>query len=484
MLLDSIDKRKVINDRKKFIVYFFVSVIIFSISNKFLLTFYVLTLSILFYRSKDDYFWIAVFFTFSYGIGGFFGIDYTNLFFIGPIPIDTFTLFAITLFLKIQFKTYRYRINLFRIPLYIWLSYVFLLIFIGLIIGFEGGGKSGLRNYYLLARFLFHLPVLFVLPIIFNKSKSFILFANLVFVALIINLPGQFFFVIFRQTITAALGVSPQSVFVGVIGLVRPIFGIQNSFIALMFSLFFLTSGSFVFKKSYLTIILLLASISIFITATRGWIVAMLFFYVVSAFFIPRKKKVMLIYISFISVSLFFILYFTWSPFRNQIKLSAERFETVTDLAEGDVTLNGTNVRLTSRNDKVMNVFYKSPIVGNGFSAEVFDKMDQHVGNQNILMTGGIIGYMIFLYVFLFIIMKIIAIHKKSKKLRTYSKELPILIVFMFALFIIHSSSTSLFGYSIFVKNVELIFFSSLIISILNNILCEYQNRIKSENLT
>ena len=156
------------------------------------------------------------------------------------------------------------------------------------------------------------------------------------------------------------------------------------------------------------------------------------------------------------------------------------------DLAKGDLSAGGTNSRLSTRHDKVMEVFYKYPIFGGGFSTEVMDKTDQHVGNQNILMAGGIIGYLIVLYFWIYYINKVLKIRNKLSLNNKYRNGLSFMIVIFFSTILIHSSSTSLYGYIAFLKGGSKIIQITIIYVILNQFLLsaiEFEKNIRQKKL-
>ena len=112
-------------------------------------------------------------------------------------------------------------------------------------------------------------------------------------------------------------------------------------------------------------------------------------------------SKIALVFIVLISIVL------TIPKINLQILQVVERTLTMEDLAKGDLTAGGSLSRLTERGPRVMKKFYEQPVLGYGFSEEYYKFLDGHVGNQSLLLNGGIIGFIIISY-FHFIIFSLL----------------------------------------------------------------------------
>lgn len=182
---------------------------------------------------------------------------------------------------------------------------------------------------------------------------------------------------------------------------------------------------------------------SVFLTATRGWIIAysfMLFF----ALMISSATRIRLA-LSILAMVFIAMLGFGQSSviFR-QVSLSFDRVTTLAGLAEGDLTAEGSLTRLTSRNAPVMDSWRRNPIIGWGFSKHSYS--DGHVGNQNILQVSGIIGLTI---IFLAWITFFTTNFGHRRAMGNRGNVFVSLNLMMVALVIIHSSSTQMFGYDV-----------------------------------
>ncbi|MGA3013539.1 MAG: hypothetical protein ABSD71_05850 [Bacteroidales bacterium] len=220
---------------------------------------------------------------------------------------------------------------------------------------------------------------------------------------------------------------------------VRTVYGPFILLLSLIISMIFLVRKNCFFKNYYVVLISILSSFSIFMSATRGWIIAVAFLFI-GLFFIGTKKftKIALVFLVLISIIL------TIPKINLQIIQVVERTLTIKDLAKGDLTAGGSLSRLTERGPKVMKKFYEQPVLGYGFSEEYYKFLDGHVGNQSLLLNGGIIGFTIYLiFILSFLRYYIIAYVNKNNNTAF------IFIFGLLSLIIIHSSSTMVFAYAL-----------------------------------
>jgi len=117
------------------------------------------------------------------------------------------------------------------------------------------------------------------------------------------------------------------------------------------------------------------------------------------------------------------------------------------DLVEGDPTAGGTLLRITERGPRVMREFRKSPIIGWGFSDYYFRHRDIHVGNQTMLLQGGVLGYLFWMIIYIMILYKIYSLGQYKYNILYIGKSYIIILLAMIASFVIHSSSTHMWGF-------------------------------------
>ena len=216
------------------------------------------------------------------------------------------------------------------------------------------------------------------------------------------------------------------------------------SLLCLYTSLYFLISDDYEsFNKKYLSVIAGISFASIYLTATRGYILQYLFVLITFTFLNIHNGIKILIY----SVIILMLANFLYPPIGTQINLSFDRLMTLQSLYEGDVTANKTLVRITERAPRVWDKYLESPVVGFGYSEEGIEYNDDHVGNYTLLLQGGILGAFAWLFVICSIVYSLFLKRmnsNKSKNLFFFS------IAFILGLLIAHSTSSAVFSYYLF----------------------------------
>jgi hypothetical protein len=235
------------------------------------------------------------------------------------------------------------------------------------------------------------------------------------------------------------------------------------------------------FRRSYLLLVIILSVLSIFLTALRGYIIAYGVFFTGALFLFSSGRTIgRFVGISIISIIAFWILSFQFPLLRTQFQGSFERLITVQSIAEGDITAGGTLSRLDQRAPRVMSKFRENPVLGWGFSSAFIEYADGHVGHHNILLNVGIIGFLYLNFLFFYLCFKI----WKYKKVANISgRSYLLFIVGLFAVFLIHSSSTQFWGYAMMFSQLQKVLFFSLYFAMINVILNESSHN-KMKNLT
>jgi len=270
------------------------------------------------------------------------------------------------------------------------------------------------------------------------------------FASVFILVAAQMFDLLFGSPFAVMLGetrlmfsgeeVSPDSnVFDVTAGAVRTIYGPFILLISLIFSLSLLVKRTAFFKNSYLVIISFLSAFSIFISATRGWIIGVLCIFI--GFALVNTKKFGKIAI--VAIVLFFIA-LTIPKINLQIIQSLKRTLTLESFVKGDLTAEGTLSRITERSPVVMNKFYEKPILGFGFSSEYYKYADGHVGNQTLLLNGGVVGFIIFFVFTIYLMKRYIKGYINQKNHTAF-----ILLFGLISMIIIHSTTAMIFGYAL-----------------------------------
>jgi len=326
---------------------------------------------------------------------------------------------------------------------------VSILIFFSLILLLQGL-VWGLTIVSFLKTLRFQIPLwlLLVIPNVI-KSKDIFRLINLLFISSILFFSCQLIDILTGQPIASFLG-EKQFLFSGVeysaddrifqvdSGPVRSFYGPFTILLSLIISSSLLIYPHKNFSKNYLRVIILITSLSIFLSATRGWIVALA---VILLSLVIVQGKYLYRYVLFFLLSI--VLITAIPKLEKQVTSTFNRVLTLGSLIKGDYTAEGTLTRLTERGPRVMKKFWEQPIIGFGFSDEYYKYADGHVGNQTLLLNGGIVGYFLYLCFVLFVMYKI-----SSRWLINKRKYLIPFVSGLFGIIIIHSSSTMIFSYA------------------------------------
>lgn len=452
---------------------------------------FVLFLSYKYIKSRYELVYFVVFISLIGGLAGLYGNRFNGLLSLGPIDISLLTLFIFVNYVKFlyQYNTGKNKFH-FRKPVIIYLIYFAFLVVTGFYFGVETAGKSGLRHYYQIANIMILMPVFLILPYMLQSSNFIARLSNLLFVSVFINILGQLIFLLKGVPISQIINPDPAYYLTSgetdyLQDSLRPVLAPWLVLMTLFLSYFSIVKNDRIFRNNYLYIVLFASFVSIFITATRGWILAFILFITVGTMLFMQRigKRVagLLIY----GVFLFLLIYLTSGVFRVQMNKSFDRFATIGLILEGDLSAGGTSIRHI-RGAKVMKGFYESPAIGLGFSSKSLNLTDVHVGNQMILLSGGIIGLFVILVLLLGIVYKTHGFHLMFKKYRRnlggYHGELQLVPVFFLSLFMIHSTSTALFGFSVYAKAYGNMFWVVIVISLVNKIINEYLDELKNIN--
>ncbi|MEA2107183.1 MAG: hypothetical protein U9P82_10800 [Bacteroidota bacterium] len=479
-------KKQFRSDLTKYLLWIFAAFVVANLFPNILILVFIIFLSYKYIKSKDELVYFAVYISLIADLAGLFGDNFNGLI---SISLIEFNLVQIFIFVNII----KYIVNFgqknpilyFQKPIIVFLAYFVFLILSGFIFGVEDAGKSGLRHYYQIANVIVLMPIFLVLPYLLKADNFINRLSYILFFSVFLNIAGQVFMLIWGVPISQFI--NPPQNYSNIAGetnyiqdALRPVIASWLVILALFLSFFAIVKKSHLFKLNFLYLVLFASFFSIFITATRGWILAFMFFIILGTLlFSPKIGKRLAGALTYGAI-VFFTLYGASNLFKTQVDKSFERFSTIELIAEGDISAGGTNIRHI-RGAKVMEGFYKSPIIGLGFSSEGLKDADQHVGNQMILQSGGIIGFIVIMYLLSKIYFKSLHLNKLLLKHRrnyiSYRGELKLIPVFLGSLFIIHSTSTSLFGYSIYVIAYGNMLWVAIYISIINKILNEYINK-------
>lgn len=223
-------------------------------------------------------------------------------------------------------------------------------------------------------------------------------------------------------------------------------------------------------NKNYLALVIFFGILSVFLTATRGWIIAVAVMLAGVWFLYGLSREFSRFFRIAVPVSVLLLLVVAYVPeIRLQIGGVYERLTTLEALLEGDVTAAGTLKRLDVRAPRVISKFKESPLLGWGFSDAYHEYGDGHVGHHNILLNIGIFGYIVVNGIFILLCMKIWRL-SRERRVRIHEGKAPLIYVIgLIVVFVIHSSSTQFWGYYLHGGHFAKVCFLSFFFMAVNN---------------
>ncbi len=233
-------------------------------------------------------------------------------------------------------------------------------------------------------------------------------------------------------------------------------------------ALFYMAAREKIFRYNYLAAIVFCSVASIFLSATRGWMLGIGFLAAASVFQMSKSGKIhRMINLALASVAVVFILQWSFPLVRHQFDAALERFSTLKLLASGDITAGGTLKRIDVRGKRVLQAFNENPVFGWGVSDTYFEYADGHVGPQNILLNVGVAGFVYLNLLYVFLCLKVWAFSQEKKVRAKWGGALIIYVLALVTIFIIHGSSTQFWGYVMqFEQTEKIITFSFLFASV------------------
>lgn len=405
----------------------------------------------LFLRSKNDYFWIAFFLLVSLSPGGLFSGGTFDAY--GRVPLFTvirgfsFTFFEIFTFLAVLKARYaRKSINQipFKRNLLIFLIYILSLLVYSFLLGIST------NNIVLTFRYLLPLSFFYIIPRLLRNPEDYLYFILLILPFSVLDFSGQVYQLLTGKILLSKglnLSHTEMEQKFSQLGGFRVLMAPYLNLLCFIFGLFLFYCKKIKYRF-VLLLIVIINYLSIFLTATRGWIIAYSFILIV-LFLLTGKRSLQSILQIALSLTIVFLLFFAFPIVKDQFIKASERLSTVEKLVEGDMTAGGTVSRITVRGPRVMERFYESPIIGFGFSNYGYQYDDAHVGNQNLLREGGIIEAMIFIFFFSRFMLILFKTRKKLNSNNTFKDSLVLFIIGLIGIFIIHSSSVQIFGFAL-----------------------------------
>lgn len=404
-------------------------------------TIYYSLVFVLFLRSKNNVFWVAfLFILISNPLGLFYYKPYDWMLSVtNTIGIPYTSIFGIIFFLKAKYvlKTEIVKLHDYLKPYYkVFGLYVLFLLVLSFVFGHSMASiyriiisLSSFLLFYSLPRFfrykeLVHLNrILFLFVII----HSFLIFYDIIF-------QGQFIkFITFGKSFTGAAFTE---------SIIRILGGMGLNLYVIVIAIFYIFRNESAFKKWYLWLVIILAYLAILASATRGWMIASTFFLVATLLSALFGKGINFKSVTALFVIAAIVIILIPQGLNNNLTSAFVRLSTVESIAEGDLTAEGTAIRLTERGPRALKRFNESPVFGFGYSQVTEEYYDGHVGNHSLLIMGGIVGMAIVYFTVIFIIFFLFRASNKHSGKGLYYFGLALI-----SIMIIHSTSRAMVSF-------------------------------------
>lgn len=395
---------------------------------------------IAYFRSSNEGFWLAFFLAISNGVMGFFG-NYSAVVTIIPglPPVEVAQFYIMLTVVKASLSGKRVHQPFFK-PAYLVMMIYILFLFAQ---GYAVGLSLELNVQFRVVKFIIPLLLFYSLPMLLHREKQYEDFFRYCFILAISSL--------FTQVFTIATAMTPSN-FIGATGAAylafdvsegatyRGFFSTHIVLIALFGSCYYLARKEHGFTNLYLFAIMGSCFLTAFLSATRGWTLSFSLIIVGFILVILRLNPKQLLSVSvtgFLLVGGLMLIPIVGKQFSNAL----ERMSTLEALAEGDLSAGGTLSRIDERSPRVMNKWRESMLTGWGFSDTFFDYRDFHVGNQNILLHGGILGVLALMGFFAHFFIRLLLVATRLPRSHTLKKALLVFPLFFLGWFLIHSTS-------------------------------------------
>jgi hypothetical protein len=151
----------------------------------------------------------------------------------------------------------------------------------------------------------------------------------------------------------------------------------------------------------YLYCVIIACFLSVFLSATRIWFIVFSFIMLWYVFFSMKNVR------TFLKLAIVAILIFVFAmssqPLRSAMVGAWDRIDQIEAVAQGDFADAPTfQFRFSARLPRLLVGLSQNWILGWGFSDEYFRYSDGHVGNFDLLLQVGAIGFLLFSYLWIF----------------------------------------------------------------------------------
>ncbi len=397
----------------------------------------------LYYRSKDEPFWLIYFLVLNDGFGSFFGYRGANIDIFSFLPqFEVGHLYVLVALFKV-IKSHKKMPVFYNRYLALMLFYIVFLYLYGVTQGLPADYNIHFRNL----RLILPLFLIYTTPKLLSLPRNYDRVFSYIFIIEIVAFLAQVFSIVTGNSPIAFLGIVEGTV-KEVTGttIYRGFYNVSATLLSFFAAMFYLSSRNNAFNRTYLHVILIISMGAAFLSATRGWILGLGLSFILYQLIVNKisMKRIVMFTIPFIFI---LIVILAQPKINQQVKNAINRFMTVEAVLEGDLSAGGTASRATIQGPAVLKVWKQHPFIGWGFSDTYYDNQNAHVGNENVLLHSGILGAGILIIFFIYFHLKLIKIRGAINGDNPYGRSFLVFPIFFLALFIIHSSSGQLFGY-------------------------------------
>lgn len=422
-----------------------------------------------FIKSKSDiYFWIAFWFVIIDFPSGLFiyGGEYRQIPYI-QIPLSSgifsFVQFVpIILFVKAILNNKKI---VFQRDLIILLLIFFYLILVGAIYGMN------MNSIFKTIELLTRLTLIYSIPILLS-GKSLNKFDKLVFAVVLLAFITQLFTLLTGKQLIDLFITNNTSIDYMKAGMDNTARVASSPYILLYSlhkALFYFFNKKKVFSKNYLFMIIAISFLSIFLTATRSWIIANIVLLILINLFFKDRVNLQFSFKLIFSVVILIVLVFAlFPPVQFQIINSFKRVQAIEMAVSGDLTMDNSFYRVTHRIPLIMKYIKQKPFLGWGFSDTYWKHSDGHIGHHDMILNSGILFYPILMSVLIKWFLNIYMLSKRNYLVYVkYGNSPKVFALFLIYILIIHTTSSLFWGFHM---RLDRIFLLSIIMAAYNSI--------------
>lgn len=407
------------------------------------------------FRSKNDYFWLAWFFIVVDAPGHLFSggtladIQRIPIYPIVPsFTISFFDLFILVYFVKAILKRKVKTINFFNTQISLFIAlFLFYCVFTVSVFQLE------FVKFY---RTISPWVLVYVVFVFMREEESFHRFNKLVFPIVFLAVLAQIYSIIegqhvvniFKNVYQVKSHLS-REITEDSINAARNLYSMFIIFYSIIMAFFNLAKKKLEFPEKYLIFVIFTSFLSVVLSGTRGFLLAVGFIIFCSILLVLKKSVAMKYLKMIVILSMFTYLLIYISPsIRTQLKLVTERYETMSMLAEGDVTMKDSLARVTIRIPRIMKWIEKSAVFGYGFSDIYYNNADNDIGFFTVMLNVGILGTVLLYLLFLSILIKINKISSSESYKVLYKKGGKVFFIGLIGLMIFHLTTNITFGFT------------------------------------